>query len=213
MNTSKFRLITAGTITFSALLLAGLVSTIYAQKERSQADSAEDPVVSGKRLGTVPSSGSKIMLRLTFDNGAVFTVAHFEGGMTKIKRNGSTIGIAARINTEQWNQVTAKIFKVVPVEVQGKSLGESIAEIGTVDIAREASELPNGEMGVKVEVIGIVYEVKVGEGRNESSRFRPLAGEGGECCLTCSGITVCDCYVAGSCGSCCVGACCNGSSS
>ena len=35
-----------------------------------------------------------------------------------------------------------------------------------------------------------------------------LVGDGGECCLTCSGVTVCACAVTGSCGSCCVGSCC-----
>lgn len=211
MHTSKFRLITTGTIAFFALLLAGLVSTIYAQKERTQTDSPADPVVYGKRLGTVPSSGSKVTLRLTFDNGAVFTVTQFEGAMIKIKRNGSTIAIVARINTEQWN-VSAKILKVVSVEARGESLGESISEMGKVDIGREASELPNGEMGVKVELIGIVYEVKVAEGRNENSRFRPLGGAGEECCLTCGNITACGGYVVGPCGACCVGSSCNGSS-
>src|SRR6185295_5288702 len=35
-------------------------------------------------------------------------------------------------------------------------------------------------------------------------------GQGGECCVTCSGITVCGCAVEAPCGSCCVGPCCDG---
>jgi hypothetical protein len=212
MNETKNRWAAAGMITFSAavlsgLLATGLLATIYAQESTSQFKSGQGLVVYSKSVRTVPESGSKVTLRLIFDNGAVFRVTQFEGAMIRIIRNGTTIGLAAHIDVDHWNQVSAKVFNVVPVAMKDVDRGESITEMGSFDIGREASELPNGDLGVKVEVLGIAYEVGNTDENKKTSRVHLLNREG-ECCVTCSGITVCGGAVDAPCGSCCVGSFC-----
>jgi hypothetical protein len=205
-------------VAFSGFAFIALLATVYAQQV-SQKNSADDIVVQSKQLGAVPSSassGSKVTLRLTFDAGkdteVVFKVTQFEGSIIRVERNGSTVGIVPHIDTERGNQVTAKILKLVPVDARDISVGERIAEISSFEIGREASDLPIADFGVRVEVIGIAFEIRPPNERKKISQVHLLDEgggiEGGRCCVTCSGIQVCGCAVEGPCGSCCTGSCC-----
>lgn len=205
---TKNRWVTAGMITFSAAVLSavlptGLLTKIYAQEPTLS--SAKGIVTHSERARSTPESGSKVTLKLTFDNGAVFKVTQFEGAMIRIVRNNTTILLAAHIDTDRWNQVSAKIYKVLPVAAKDLSQGESIAEMSSFDISREASELPDGDLGVKVEVLDIAYAVGNIDESKRTSRVHLLNKE---CCVTCSGITVCGAAVEADCGSCCVGSAC-----
>lgn len=216
MDKTKNRLSTAGRVTFSTLTLlvlltVGLLATVYAQRVSPQKKSADNAILNSGSVGTAPESGSKVTLKLTFDNGTVFKVTQFEDAPIRITRHGSTIVLAAHLNSENLSEVHAKIFKVSPVETAGVHLGESIAEVGSLslDIGREVSELNEGDLAFKIEVIQIAIDTKSTEERNKLSRVHLMSmGGGGVCCVTCSEITVCGCYVEGPCGSCCVGSCC-----
>jgi|GEM_PF-6432784 len=207
MNQTRNQWNVAGSVAFSALTLFALfavaLSAITYAKQESQKQSADNSVVDSGRVGTV--SGSKVRLKLTFDNGAVFKVTQFEGAPIRVTRNGSTVVIATHLDSENLNRVHAKIYKVFPVGVQ---LGEGMAEVGSLDIGKTASEFNEGDLACKIEVVQIVVDMKTTEDRNEFSRVHLMGGGTGQCCLTCDGITVCGCGVDGSCGSCCVGSCC-----
>lgn len=197
---------------FSALALSSVFVVVYAQ-QLSQKNSA--PVVSSKHVGAVSSAGSsnsKVTLRLTFDNGAIFTVTQYEGEMIRVERDGSAFGIATHIDTGHSYQVTAKILKVLPVTAPVSIADEGTVEISSVELGRKALELPVGELGVTAEVISITYDLGTSRERKRTSRvhiYDDLIGGGDpQCCLTCSGVTVCGCRVSGDCGSCCVGTCC-----
>ena len=211
MREVKDRLITDGKIAFAALLVLVVLSTIYAERGRYQTSSARDSVKYSGRLRTVPTSGSKVTLRLTFDDGAVFVVTQLEGAAIRVERNGSTTGIIAHIDPEQKDRVAADVFKVVPIEVQGVLSGERIADLTSVGIGPEGVDITKGDLSFKVEVAGIGIAPRVIPSKVSFLRFRPQGGGGGgECCVTCNGVRVCGCAVEAACGSCCCSPCCDG---
>ena len=210
--------IVTGFVLLVLLVSSALLATVYAQSI-SQKNPVDAVGVTSKQLGTVPSTGSsrsKVTLQLTFDTGAVFRVTQFEGSLIRVERNGSTIGMIPHIDNGHGNQVTATLFEGFPLDVRDVSLLERIAKTSSFEIGREGLDLTTGGLGVKVAVIGIAYEVRTtGEGK-KNSQLRLLSGPGGiddggggpECCVTCSGATVCGCSVEAPCGNCCVGLCC-----
>lgn len=210
----------ASIVSLVFLVASALLVTAYAQSD-SQAEPAGATIgVTSKQLGTDPStdsSASKVTLQLTFDNGAVFKATQFEGEMIRVERNGSTIEIVPHVDIEHGNQVTATVLKVVHVE-PAITVEERITETSSIEISREASDLPIGDLGAKIAVIRIAYEPRPPNDRKKISRLRLPNGEGGggvgfamggqHCCVTCAGITMCACAVEAPCGSCCAGSCC-----
>jgi len=220
MDNTKNRWSAVGRVSFSALTLfalltVALLATVYA-KQVAQKHSADDLVIQSKQVGVVPASGAsgaKVTLRLTFDAGKdtelVFKVTQFEGSVIRVERNGSTIGIVPHVNTERGNQVTAKIVKLDPFDPRDIPVGERITEINSFEIGREASDLPIGDLGFRVEVMGIAFEVASPNEGKKISKFHLLNdGAGGRCCIACSGTQVCGCAVEGPCAYCCAGSCC-----
>lgn len=210
--------IIAGPISLALVVSSALLMTVYAQSV-SQQDPVAAVGIASKQLGTVPSSGSsrsKVTLQVTFEDGAVFKVTQYEGSLIRVERNGSRIGIIPHIDTEHGNQVTATILEGFPIEVRDISVLERIAKTSSFEIGRVASDLTRGGLGVKVAVIGIAYEDRTTNEGKKTSRLRLLndfGRDGGpECCVTCSGNTICGCSVEAPCGNCCVGACCSSGS-
>lgn len=200
--------IIVGTMAIAAVVSSTVLLTIYAQ---SQKDSAEGLTVSLSRKSTMDpsSSPSKITLRLTFDNGAAFTVTQFEGLPIRVERNGSSFGIATHVDTSNGNQIKADMFRGVPMNSADVSIKDRRPDVSLFDIGREPSELPFSEFGVKVELVGISYGANARIEHHDTSRIHLMMAPGGsECCLTCGTITVCGCAVEGPCGSCCSGQCC-----
>lgn len=206
MNKTTDRWSTASRGVFSTLaLLAVLSATVYAQHVTQKA-SSDSPVVYSGRANTPPVSGSKVTLKLSFSNGAVFTVTQFEGAGIRVTANGSTTVISTHLDAEHLNEIRATIFRVFSVEKRGTILGEGVSEIGSLNI-KEGSDLTEYGLECKVEIVRIVIESTVPEGGGvKLSRVHIMSQE--ECCLTCSGYTVCGCAVSGPCGSCCCGWCC-----
>jgi len=105
MNKTKNRWSGVGKAAFSVLTLFALMAValsgiVYAQRI-SQKQSADNPVVYEEKFGTAAVSESKVKLRLTFDDGTVWTVTQFEGAMIKVKRNGITIGISPHVDKDR----------------------------------------------------------------------------------------------------------------
>lgn len=183
-----------------------LSATVYAQHVTQKA-SSDSPVVYSGRANTPPVSGSKVTLKLSFSNGAVFTVTQFEGAGIRVTANGSTTLISTHLDKEHLNEIRATIRKVFSVENKGTVLGEGVSEMGSLNIG-EGSDLTEYGLECKVEIVRIVIESTVPDGEaTKLSRVHIMMNQE-ECCLTCSGVTICGCAVTGPCGSCCSGWCC-----
>lgn len=212
---SHAAVIVGGILSFALLVSSALFATVCAQVS-SQTSSG--PIVLSKKLVTASSSHSsraKVTVQLTFDNGAVFTVTQFEGEMIRAETHGQTIGISTHIDSDRGNQVTADVFSGIPMDSRGLSIKNRRPDISLLDIGRRPLDLSVGTGSLKIELVGISYEVASRDERKSSARFRLLdgggagiEGEGPECCVTCSGNTACGCRVDATCGSCCVGGCC-----
>lgn len=207
MKEVEDRLIRHGKIAFAVLLVLGVLPTIYA--ERGGLQNAQQSIPFSGRLKTVPTSESRVKLRITFNDGAVFVVTQLEGATIRVERNGDTVGIIAHIDPEQKDRVTAEVFKVVPIEANGVRLGERIADLTSLNIDQGAVDVTKGDLSFKVEVAGIGTSARTLPSKISFVRFHPEgSGEGG-CCVTCHGWRVCGCNVEADCGSCCCYPCCD----
>lgn len=204
MNKTTDRWSTASRGVFSALALFFVLSaTVYAQHVTQKA-SSDSPVVYSGRVNTPLVSDARVTMKLTFSNGAVFTVTQFEGADIRVTGNGATTIISPRLETDQSNGIRTTILRVSSGENNAAPLREHVSEIASLSINEEA-DLTRYGLECKVEVVRIVIE---GESdRTKLSRVHIMSSPA-ECCLTCSGYTVCGCAVSGSCGSCCSGWCC-----
>jgi hypothetical protein len=227
MKEAKGRLSTAWTMGFAAIVTCVLLVTMYARDNRFQAKLVASPIGSSVRPTTgmkiVSASRSKVTMKFTQDNGKVAIVTQLVGKPIRIERNGSAIAIVPQLEKSDTDQVTAKIFKMLPGGDAGKAqLGEAIGELrlpgpnkGSADRRAADGGTADGSLsniGVKAEVIWISHETDVEESPQiESvsfSPFRSFQGGGGVCCVTCGDTTYCGCAVSMDCGSCCVGVCC-----
>lgn len=209
MRSIKNQPITKGRIVFSGLLMLGILSTIYAERGRVQINAADTIAQSGT-LRTAPTSKAKVTVRITFDTGVVFTVTQLEGATIRVGKHESTVGIIAHIDSERSDRVSADVFSLIPIESQGAaSSGEHMADLTSLEIGREASEVVKGGLRFKVELLETLKAPNAVPSKASFSRLTPQAG--GICCITCpGGEKACGCLVESSCGSCCCDPCCPG---
>jgi len=207
MTQAKSRLSIAGTVVLSTLVLGALFATLHAEPQPE----GQESVQSGVSVKTVGSTKSKVTLKLTFDNGAVFTVTQLVGKPIKVEHDGSAFAIVAELDNDGTaNQVKIKIFKMLSTEGSGNSLGEAIGEMRFLGVGKHAEELVQSNLGFRVHLIKLSLETDV-EKNIELSSIRLMdGGEECSCCVTCSGVRVCGCAVDAGCGSCCCGVCCGG---
>ena len=217
MRYAKGRLITVWTLGFAVLVPCALLVKLYARDDRFQAKLPGNPIENSVRytqsVKAVSASKSRVTLKLTFDNGQVATVTQLVGKPIRVERNGSAIAVVPHVDraTGSMDQVTAKIFRMLPTDAGEPQLGEGIGEYRLPTVGKETTDQGTTDLGFKIEVLRISLETDAEESiKTERVSFSPARSfyQGGACCVTCAGTMVCACRVAMDCGSCCVGSCC-----
>jgi hypothetical protein len=167
------------------------------------------------RARTLSTSDSMVTLKLTLSTGELVTAVQREGGMVRIDKQGSTIGLTPKIRDKDNGTIDVAVFRISAIRgPSGSVVGEGMDLLQRLELRTSVpSKLTTSEIPqVTIEVEGIEVgpepqAVDASRAATKSvSQFAPIGG----CLVTCSGsLTVSACRVSQDCGSCCSGACCN----
>src|SRR5215213_2445242 len=116
-----------------ALVMTGFVFMLGVQSGNPAASKSEDPP-SLIQAYTVPISETKIVLEITIDNSRPVKVTQLEGGLIRIEKKGVAIfGFTPYIADQKTGAIAVKAFGIIPIIREGKTIGESINQIGSLD--------------------------------------------------------------------------------
>lgn len=201
MEAKKIKLASRCAIWFSwyclfALSALSLVVVIQAQENDAR------PVQLSKSDSV--KFAAAVTVQLEFAGGIKFQATQALGSVIRVEQNGSTIGIVPEVDGDR---VNARVFNF-GFNAKGLTLGESL---GSLQIGKEPKEFTKDQLGFQIRLTSITKQDQGKEPKQTSSIHRLRVDESDnndECCLTCSGVTVCAGSVTGACGSVCVGSLC-----
>jgi hypothetical protein len=204
----KPQIIRFAVVTLMASL--GLVSLLYAQ------------------VKTTSAPTKKVVLKITYPDGEWLQAGATEGSVIRIERDGKVFGFTptvrdagngiveikvSRITTSQGTDVAEEVGKLV---VNSKSPSTTTTDPAfTIQLLR-IEKAPEGVGKGTVARTGTCTSGNRAATMQQASYMahRPMpndpGGGGGNCCVTCNGVTACaNCSVSMSCGSCCLDPCCH----
>ncbi|MEK6408524.1 MAG: hypothetical protein AABN34_16470 [Acidobacteriota bacterium] len=195
--------------TTSFLVVITFISMIGAQDVTLKSKQIDEPLPLSEQAKTIPISNNQITLKITLDGGQSVLATQYEGGMIRLEMEGGEIfGLTPYKRGLGDAVVNLKIFRIIRIKKGGKVVGEGITELETSVIgnqpSRTLSSLANNEPRFSVQLVGIKEYSKIKE-----IGLRPQYEAAGTCCVTCDGMKTCACSVETTCGSCCIGVCCN----
>ena len=200
------------------MLIAREGTTKLLQQSPSYID---DPLPLSQQARTIPFSNTTITLQISVDGGEPVKVGQSEGGMIRIEKlprdgqPGLIIGFAPYISDPATETVSVRTMEITRIVKDGALIGEGIKELDNLLISKDFAEdfvvSPNSSSTFSLQLISV--KRRTPEKRvsfKAGSIFQVEIEEGyGTCCVICNGIKYCGCIVETSCGSCCVGNCCN----
>jgi|SRR5437660_194387 len=192
------------------LAVVGALSAIWAQ-DAPLGVQLNGSVPLSNQARTEPISKDQIRLKIILDNGESVQATQLEGGMIRMEIEGRGIFGFTPIRRGQSDGVVAvKVFRITKVQKDGQVVGERIKELQTNEAGNQPtalSGLADNEPRIMIQLVGVREYPKI----TKVSSPPQIGGLGdtGGCCVACNGIKVCACSVDASCGSCCVGVCCD----
>ena len=202
------------------MLLAKEETMNLRQQSTVHIDNALPP---SQEATTTPFSHTQITLQISVDGHEPVILTQREGGLIRIEKLPSEqgdpavmVGFTPYISDLETEAVSVKATRITRIVKGGAVIGEGIKELDTVSLdqgfAKDFSPSPDAGSTYSLQLIRVV---KKGTPEKRVS-FTPTPqigiiqdGYGGNCCVICGGVRYCACYVVASCGSCCVGSCCN----
>lgn len=219
-----------GCAIIAAFATSILLTSVYAHTERRSGSAFEPGTVASqevasKQLETSPHSGSaisRVSLRLAFQKDGkevIFTVTQPEGKPIRIEYGGRSALIVPRIaDSVSDNRIAVDVFRDAGLNLRIHHKFENLTpDISSFEIKKDDSELSVCDVRVKMTVVSITTQFSSSIAVPPARTVGYWLQDGGfatrygspECCVTCSGFTVCsECKVTGPCASCCVGSCC-----
>jgi hypothetical protein len=197
-----------------SLVIAGFVFLLGIQSVNPAASKDEDPP-SLVQAYTVPISETKIVLEIAVDNRRPIKVTQLEGGLIRIEKKGVAIfGFTPYIVDQKTGAVAVKAFSIIPITREGKTIGESISEIGRIEPSTVGSDSVAAFHYGDSQFTFQIKQVQPGAALNyvlepDNPSTLEFIMAVSRCCVTCDGVTTCACAVSADCGSCCAGVCCN----
>lgn len=187
----------------------GLVSLLYAQAKTTSAPT------------------KKVVLKITYPDGEWLQAGATEGSVIRVERDGKIFGFTptvrdasngvvelkvSRITASQGNDVSEEVGKLI---VNSKSPSTTTTDpVFTIQVLR-VEKAPEGVGKGTVARNGTCTSANRSATTQAASHMAHAAmpndpGGGGNCCITCNGVTACaNCSVSMSCGSCCLDPCCH----
>jgi hypothetical protein len=166
-----------------------------------------------------------IVLRLSTVGGAEFVVYTHNGGVVLIRGSEQSHQLILHWANSDRDGVQVGLCSVAPLPGRGRTNEPGVlTTTRTIQLNRSTPFTLSLATAVKIELVdGGTSSLSSDRKRQSklpmpnrvtnhsyqvSGGYASEGSSGSQCCLTCSGITVCGCSVSGSCGSCCVGSCC-----
>jgi hypothetical protein len=166
------------------------------------------------RARTSPISDNMVTLKLTLSTGEVVTAVQREGGMVRIDKQGSIIGLTPKIRDKEDGTIDVAVFRISAIKgPSGAVVGEGMDLMERLEVRRSLPSKPTAsdilQLSIEVEGIQVGPSPQALDANRASTRkVGQYAPVGDDCCVTCGGLTACACRVSQDCGSCCSGACC-----
>jgi|SRR5437868_771792 len=172
-----------------------ITTTLRAQEQVERSSSIQAAKKSHKKSGTT------ITVNLEFEDGVQFQATQFTGDPIRVSRNGATVAVIPELTD---GHVMLRLHNATIEANSALSLGDSL---GSIQVGKEPA--PFVQDGIKFQIRLLDVTIRKSDGNLSQATLGDIGTFGdSQCCLTCSGTTVCGCSVTGTCGSCCSGSCC-----
>ena len=169
---------------------------------------------------TTPFSNTAITLRISVDGREPVTLTQREGGLIRIEKllreegeSSITVGFTPYVSDLATEAVSVKATQIVKIIRGGAVIGEGIKELDAIPVekefAKDFSPSPDASSVFSLQLISVKRTIPEKRVAFITSPGPQILDGGGSCCIICNRIQYCACVVATSCGSCCMGECCN----
>lgn len=169
---------------------------------------AQDILPYNNQAKAFPTSDNFVELRIQLASGGLFQVSQRNGGMIRIEKDGTTVGLTPIVVDKSRGIVSVVICEIIPLRNISNLVGESIIQGESFTLDKASPKSGIGKLAISVELEAINTPLKNDKSESRLKAVSLLPGPDGTCCVTCNGTKVCACAVTSSCGGCCLGDCC-----